>query len=178
MKLKRMENGAYCFLVVLDPEQEEVRFGTIDPGSVNPDELILVPKSTLAGLLSEERKGAAREKHQTETESAVDLLEHQNTGDAMAVSGVVPPTRAVESPAAAPIVKPRRDYRDDDLLTRREAAEYLGVAEQTLAIWKSSGRYNLPCVKIGRIVRYRKRELDQFVERLKIGDGSEKRRRR
>ena len=36
-----------------------------------------------------------------------------------------------------------------DLFTRREAAAYLGVAEQTLAVWKCSGRYYLPCVKIG-----------------------------
>lgn len=31
-----------------------------------------------------------------------------------------------------------------DLLTRWEAAKYLGVAEQTLAIWKPSQRYSLP----------------------------------
>jgi|GEM_PF-6305131 len=36
-----------------------------------------------------------------------------------------------------------------ELLTRREAAAYLGVSEQTLAIWKCTGRYNLPYIKIG-----------------------------
>ncbi len=36
------------------------------------------------------------------------------------------------------------------LLSRKEAAAYLGVAEQTLAIWKTTGRYSLPVVKIGR----------------------------
>jgi hypothetical protein len=30
------------------------------------------------------------------------------------------------------------------LLTRREAAAYLGISEQTLAIWKCSGRYTAP----------------------------------
>lgn len=50
-----------------------------------------------------------------------------------------------------------------ELLTRRQAAAYLGVAEQTLAVWKCLGRYHLPCVKIGRIVRYRKSDLDTFV---------------
>lgn len=40
------------------------------------------------------------------------------------------------------------------LLTRREAAVYLGVSEQTLAIWKCTGRYNLPYIKIGRLVKY------------------------
>jgi hypothetical protein len=31
-----------------------------------------------------------------------------------------------------------------DLLSRREAAAYLGVSEQTLAIWKCTGRYTAP----------------------------------
>ncbi len=49
------------------------------------------------------------------------------------------------------------------LLTRREAASYLGVSEQTLAIWKCTHRYNLPCVKIGRLVKYRLSDLDAFI---------------
>jgi len=50
-----------------------------------------------------------------------------------------------------------------ELFTRRQAAAYLGVAEQTLAVWKCLDRYHLPCVKIGRIVRYRKSDLDNFI---------------
>lgn len=50
-----------------------------------------------------------------------------------------------------------------ELLTRRQAAAYLGVAEQTLAVWKCTKRYIIPCVKIGRIVRYRKHDLDLFI---------------
>lgn len=49
------------------------------------------------------------------------------------------------------------------LLTRREAAAYLGVAEQTLAVWKCTGRRSLPFVQIGRLVRYRKADLDAFI---------------
>jgi excisionase family DNA binding protein len=49
------------------------------------------------------------------------------------------------------------------LLTRREAAAYLGVAEQTLAVWKCTGRRSLPFVKIGRVIRYRKADLDAFI---------------
>ncbi len=51
------------------------------------------------------------------------------------------------------------------LMSRREAAAYLGVAEQTLAIWKTTGRYSLPSVKVGRLVKYRKIDLDAFIER-------------
>jgi excisionase family DNA binding protein len=52
-----------------------------------------------------------------------------------------------------------------ELLSRAEAAAYLGVAKQTLAIWKCSKRYDLKYVKIGRLVKYRKSDLDQFIEK-------------
>jgi len=49
------------------------------------------------------------------------------------------------------------------LLSRKEAARYLGVSETTLAVWKCTGRYKLPCVKIGRLVKYRQADLDAFI---------------
>ncbi len=49
------------------------------------------------------------------------------------------------------------------LLSRKEAAKYLGVSEQTLAIWKCTKRYDLPFVKIGRLIKYRKADLDGFI---------------
>jgi excisionase family DNA binding protein len=55
-----------------------------------------------------------------------------------------------------------------DLLTRREAAEYLGVTENTLAVWASVKRYNLSYVKVGRLVKYRRADLDAFIERRTI----------
>lgn len=51
-----------------------------------------------------------------------------------------------------------------NLRSRNEAAEYLGVAPQTLAVWASTGRYPLPMVKIGRCVKYRQSDLDSFIE--------------
>jgi excisionase family DNA binding protein len=50
-----------------------------------------------------------------------------------------------------------------ELLSRAEAAAYLGVAKQTLAIWASSKRYNLQYVKIGKLVKYKRSHLDQFI---------------
>jgi excisionase family DNA binding protein len=52
-----------------------------------------------------------------------------------------------------------------ELLSRKEAAAYLGVAEQTLAIWKCTKRYDLPYVKIGKLVKYKKSDLDAFIAR-------------
>jgi excisionase family DNA binding protein len=50
-----------------------------------------------------------------------------------------------------------------ELLSRAEAAAYLGVAKQTLAIWACTKRYDLQYVKIGKLVKYRKIDLDQFI---------------
>ena len=44
-----------------------------------------------------------------------------------------------------------------------EAADVLTVKETTLAVWRSTGRYNLPFVKGGRLVRYRVNDLAQFL---------------
>ena len=50
------------------------------------------------------------------------------------------------------------------LLTPDEVSNLLGVKKHTLAVWRSSGRYNLPFIKAGRLVRYRQSDLDQFLE--------------
>jgi hypothetical protein len=49
----------------------------------------------------------------------------------------------------------------DDVL----AAEALAVSRGTLAVWRSTGRYNLPYVKIGRLVKYKVGDLIAFRER-------------
>lgn len=49
------------------------------------------------------------------------------------------------------------------LVSRKEAARYLGLAPQTLAQWACGGRRHLPWVKIGRKVQYKKSDLDAFI---------------
>jgi predicted DNA-binding transcriptional regulator AlpA len=56
-------------------------------------------------------------------------------------------------------------FNSSQLLTRKQAAEFLGVKEATLAHWKCTGRYNLSSVKIGRLVKYRISDLEQFIAR-------------
>ncbi len=36
-----------------------------------------------------------------------------------------------------------------DLLSREEAAAFLGLKPQTLSVWATTHRYNLPFLKIG-----------------------------
>jgi hypothetical protein len=54
---------------------------------------------------------------------------------------------------------------NDRLLSRKEAAIFLGIKENTLAIWKTTKRYDIPCVKVGRLAKYRYGDLLEFVER-------------
>jgi excisionase family DNA binding protein len=51
-----------------------------------------------------------------------------------------------------------------DLLSEDQAAAYLSVRPQTLAVWRSTGRYGLPFVRCGRLVRYRRADLDRWLE--------------
>lgn len=58
-----------------------------------------------------------------------------------------------------------------ELLSRKEAARYLGVSEATLAAWKWAKRYPLRCIKIGRLVKYRRVDLDSFIASCVIEGG-------
>ena len=53
--------------------------------------------------------------------------------------------------------------RTRELLDEKQAAEHLTVSPGTLSVWRSTGRYNLPFVKIGRMVRYRLSDLDAWI---------------
>lgn len=50
------------------------------------------------------------------------------------------------------------------LLDEKQAADYLTVTPGTLSVWRSTGRYCLPFVKVGRRVRYRLSDLDAWLE--------------
>ena len=51
------------------------------------------------------------------------------------------------------------------LLSEAEAAVILGLKNaKTLAVWRCTKRYPLTFVKYGRTVRYRRKDLDAFIE--------------
>lgn len=56
-----------------------------------------------------------------------------------------------------------------ELFTPEQAADYLGVTAKTLAVWRCVGRYNIPFVKVGRLVKYRRSELDAFLASRTVG---------
>ena len=51
------------------------------------------------------------------------------------------------------------------LLDEAAAAAYLGLTNpQTLAVWRSTKRYPLPYVRVGRSIRYRESDLNAWLE--------------
>jgi excisionase family DNA binding protein len=64
-------------------------------------------------------------------------------------------------------------YVHSDLLNQDEAAAYLGVQPSTLEVWRCTKRYPLPYVKVGRLVRYRREDLDAWLRSQTIGREAE-----
>lgn len=51
-----------------------------------------------------------------------------------------------------------------ELLDDKTAAAILDVSPGTLSVWRSTGRYNLPFLKIGRKVRYRRADILDWMK--------------
>ena len=52
----------------------------------------------------------------------------------------------------------------DVLLTEAEVAELLRVSERTVRRWRAEGT-GPPAVRVGKAVRYRRRAVDEWLER-------------
>lgn len=65
-----------------------------------------------------------------------------------------------------PVPRTIKESRDSgpELMTRAEAAEYLGTSAATLATWACTRSVEVPFVKVGRLVRYRRRDLDTWLD--------------
>ena len=61
----------------------------------------------------------------------------------------------------------------DVLKNREQAAKYIGLKTQTLAVWACRGQ-GPNYVKIGRSVRYRQSDLDAWLERQTVRPGEER----
>ena len=51
-----------------------------------------------------------------------------------------------------------------DLIDCQETAEILGISKSALEAWRTTGRYKLPFVKVGRNVRYRRSDVLKWLE--------------
>ncbi len=59
------------------------------------------------------------------------------------------------------------------LISRASAAKLLGVETNTLAVWATNKRYNLPYYKIGSKVRYKISDLEKFIQNGMVGGEDE-----
>jgi excisionase family DNA binding protein len=64
---------------------------------------------------------------------------------------------------------PKSNQSSDPLYDPAEAADYIGVKESTLSVWRCVGRYGIEYIKVGRLVKYRKSALDAFLQRRTHG---------
>ena len=60
----------------------------------------------------------------------------------------------------AAILRPK----NTDLVDEAEAADILDVMPGTLSVWRSTGRYSIPFIKVGRKVRYSRTALTAWLE--------------
>ena len=58
----------------------------------------------------------------------------------------------------APVVSPR-----SDLVSSPEVAAYIGVQPGTLEVWRCTKNQRIPFLKVGRLVKYRLRDLDAWL---------------
>lgn len=59
-----------------------------------------------------------------------------------------------------------------ELLSEGEAAIAIDVSPGTLSVWRCTGRYSLPFIKIGRKVRYRRSDLIAWLENRTRASGA------
>jgi len=59
-----------------------------------------------------------------------------------------------------------------DLIDCQETAEILGISKSALEAWRTTGRYKLPFIKVGRNVRYRRSDVLQWLESRTRANGT------
>lgn len=70
------------------------------------------------------------------------------------------PMRVAEQEKALP---------DRVLFDEKQAAAFLDLAPNTLAVWRCTKRHDLPFVRVGRLVKYRRSDLVAWIERNTVG---------
>ena len=58
---------------------------------------------------------------------------------------------------------------NDKLWTNEQAAYYVDIAPGTLEVWRCTKRFSIPYLKLGRLVRYRREDLDTFLTTRTVG---------
>lgn len=60
-----------------------------------------------------------------------------------------------------------------NLFDNEAAAAYLGVTPRTLEVWRCTKRHAIPYIKVGRLVKYRRADLDAWLAAQTVGAAAE-----
>ena len=63
--------------------------------------------------------------------------------------------------------KTQHPYPQDEILTKEEACKYLKVSQRKIDYLREEGQ--IPYMKFGGLVRFRRRDLDAYATRMTIG---------
>ncbi len=66
----------------------------------------------------------------------------------------------------APLLAPQPVNKDDSLLGVKELAEYIGVSVQW--VYERVQLKEIPYIKVGKLLRFRKSDIDTWLDDLKI----------
>lgn len=74
--------------------------------------------------------------------------------------------KPIPIPIPKPLYELLREFVDD-----RELAQRLSVSSKLPAQWRYLGKFSeeLPYYKFGRSVRYRREDVDAFIEKMRVG---------
>lgn len=50
-----------------------------------------------------------------------------------------------------------------ELLNVEQAADFIGVTSHTLDVWRCTKRHTIPYLKVGRLVKYRRSDLEAWL---------------
>lgn len=53
---------------------------------------------------------------------------------------------------------------ESKLMTQGQAANYLNTSVGVLNTWRSTGKQKIPFVRWGRCIRYKREDLDRWIE--------------
>lgn len=93
------------------------------------------------------------------------LMDMESTPELPVTSGLVVSASALPpAPVKTPEGVTTSPRASSPLLTTKEAAACLSLAKSTLEGWRCTGDVQLPFVKMGRTVRYRRADLDNYLD--------------
>ena len=75
--------------------------------------------------------------------------------------------RARKPPQTKPVVPANPERDPAAVMTSRQAAKYLSVGERTM--WKlTAPRGPIPSVRMGRVIRFRVKDLDDYLAQVRV----------